>query len=318
MEEFKKRIDQEKKIRKILYLSLGLTECSYLLPRGGDGFIDVDYIKCEIAEGLNYLDDNQYRNLIGFFYSRKRKDRIIDITGTALCHLLHRYGRMFLATPIGITFCGSTNLYQTLRKALVSVLMTSLGPMDQSTLLHAVLYAFFITSVALRMAFNNLDSLPSTPVYLGLDKKVKSRFLDSTDVVVLNYKKNRDKIIMTNPGQEHRECWLTDQAFFNSNCQIKSTEIPNAIDLVSPDLKYDEVVNMQDVTGLDRVDLSDMLDLKPAKPYIPKSQKAKRVNFLDKFPDSGPIDEAETWDVIESMVQEKLNFKEIIVLFILS
>ena len=87
---------------------------------------------------------------------------------------------------------------------------------------------------------------------------------------------------------------------FNSDCKVKPTEIPYAIDSVSPDLKYNDVVNMQDVTGLDRVDFSDVLDLGEAKPG-----KEKMVNFLDRFGDSGPIDEMDTWEVSEYSVPEK-------------
>lgn len=54
---------------------------------------------------------------------------------------------------------------------------------------------------------------------------------------------------------------MPDQALLNPNCRVKSTEIPNAVNVGLTDLKYNEVVNMQDVTGLDRVDLSDVLDL---------------------------------------------------------
>jgi len=69
-----------------------------------------------------------------------------------------------------------------------------------------------------------------------------------SDVVVVN---NRDKIILRYPVQKNHECWLPDQRLLNSNCKVKPTEIPDAIDSVLPDLKYKDTVNMQDVTGLD-------------------------------------------------------------------
>lgn len=61
----------------------------------------------------------------------------------------------------------------------------------------------------------------------------------------------------------------------NSDCKVKPTQIPKAIDLVSHNLKYNDVVNMQDVTGLDRIDFSDVLDLGKAEPSIPKPRKGK-------------------------------------------
>ena len=61
-----------------------------------------------------------------------------------------------------------------------------------------------------------------------------------------------DKIIMRDPIQDNHECWLPDQRLLNLNCRRKPTQIPDAIDSVLPDLKYQETVNMQDVTGLNR------------------------------------------------------------------
>ena len=163
--------------------------------------------------------------------------------------------------------------------------------------------AFILSLSGLRIAFTDLDSIPMSSVYeTGSAKNLKPRIPDSPDVIVVN---NRNKIIMTNPVQGKKECWLTDQALLNPNCKIKSTEIPNAIDLVSPDLDYKEVVNMQEVTGLHKVDFSDVLDLGQAEPCPPKSHQGKTINFLDKFGNSGTIDEKNTWDISESPVPEK-------------
>ena len=94
---------------------------------------------------------------------------------------------------------------------------------------------------------------------------------------------------------------------------IRAGLIPNTLDLASHNLKYEKVVNMQDVTGLDRVDFSDILDLREVKPSIPKARRGKMVNFMDKFGNSGPIDEINTWEVCEevcqSMVPEKIYLK---------
>ncbi len=85
-------------------------------------------------------------------------------------------------------------------------------------------------------------------------------------------------------------------------CNLKPTEIPDAINLVSNNFNYDEVVNMKDVNGLHHIDFSDVCDLgKLANPV--KAEKsspptpAKVVNFLDKFRDPKIIDETETWDI---------------------
>lgn len=139
----------------------------------------------------------------------------------------------------------------------------------------------------MRLAFTNTDKILTSPVYeTGSAKNLKPRIADTVDVVT--------KITMANPAQENGECWLSEQALFNPRCKLKDTEILD--DIVSHDLKYNEVVNMQDVTGLDHVQFSDVFDLGQAKP-----SKAKRVNFLEKFPDPETIS--------ESKVLEKKNLR---------
>lgn len=159
----------------------------------------------------------------------------------------------------------------------------------------------------MRIVFNNLDSISTSSVYdTGLAKNLESRILGTPDVVVVN---SRNKVILSNPVKEKIECWLPDQALLNSNCKVKHTEISNAIDLVSSDLKYNEVVNMRDVTGLDQVNFSDMVDLGQLELCIPKFHKAKMINFLDKYSDSGTIDEKDTWDISESRVPENPSLR---------
>ena len=55
---------------------------------------------------------------------------------------------------------------------------------------------------------------------------------------------------MSKPIQEtqHRECWLVDQAVFtpNYNGTLKSIQVPDAIELVEPNFKYEQVFNMKD------------------------------------------------------------------------
>ena len=65
--------------------------------------------------------------------------------------------------------------------------------------------------------------------------------------------------------QEKKECWLLDQRFLNPNCKIKPTEIPDAIDSVLPSLRYEETVNMQDITGLERLEFTHKFDIGQTK-----------------------------------------------------
>lgn len=295
LKKLKDQIERAKKLRRILYLSLGLNGCAYLLTRGGSELINVDYIECGIETGLRYLDDNRLRKIIHDLYSNKSKGKMIYITATAACHLSHRYGKNFLALPFAIGDFGFTNLYQVARKMFATILLGTVGPLYYFGGLPAISLAFILALSGLRIAFTDLDSIPTSLVYeMGSVKNLKPRIPNSPDVVVVN---NRNKIILTNSVQKKKECWLPDQALLNSNCKINPTDIPDVIHLVSPDLHYKEVVNMQDITGLDRVSFSDVLDLGQAESSIPKSHQGKTVNFLDKFGDSGIIDEKDTWDI---------------------
>jgi len=76
------------------------------------------------------------------------------------------------------------------------------------------------------------------------------------------------------------------------------------------DLKYEDTVNMQDTTGLDRVEFTDKFDLGQPKSSSYNPPKGKEVNFLDKFGDSEPIGESGGWDTCENefTVPEKKIF----------
>ena len=302
------QIEREKKIRRILYLSLGLNGygCVYILTRGGStDFIDIvntDYIKCTIDQGVRYLDDKRLRNIVKDLYGHKHKGKIIYITATALCHLTRRYGQTFLSLPFAVGDFGLTNVYQTLRKALVTILLGGVGPLMVIGGPVALIFASILSMSGLRLAFIDLDFIPTSPV--DLTKDLKTRIPNIYDVIVLN---NRDKITMSEPVQKNQECWLPGQPLLNPNCKVKATEIPDAIDSVLPNLNYEDTVNMQDVTGLDRVEFTDKFDLGQTKPSICNPQKGKEVSFLDKFGDSGPIGASEGWNTCENeiMVPEK-------------
>lgn len=302
-ERLKKQIEREKQIRRIVYLALASNGLSYILMRGGANFIDVDHIECGIEEGLRFVDNDRLRKIVHNLYRHKRRGKIIYITATALCHLANRYGLTFLSFPIAIGDFGLTSVYHTVRKTAVTMLLGGVGPLFILGTPAALMGAFVLATTGLRLAFLNLDLIPTTLISeTGSTKNLKPRIADVPDVVVV---KSRNKIIMTKPVPANGECLLPDQRLFNPNCRIKPTEIPNAIDLVSHDLEYTDVVNMQDVTGLDQVEFSDMLDVGQAKPSIPRLRKGKTVNFLDKFGDSEIIDEIDTWETGESMIPEK-------------
>ena len=258
LERLKKLLDRERQIRRILLVSLGLNASIHLFTRGGAAdFIDTDYIKelCEIEEGVHYLDDTRLRNIIHDLYKHKRKGKMIYITATAVCHLANRYGLTFFALPFAIGDFGLTNVYQTARKGFVTILLGGVGPLVVFGGPVALMAAFIVGTAGLRLAFTNLDLIPTSPV--DPMKDLKPRIADLPDVVVVN---RRDKMIMSKGEQETQECLLADQRLFNPKCKGKPTEIPDAIDSVLPDLSYEDTVNMKDVTGLDHVEFTDKLD----------------------------------------------------------
>ena len=296
-------MNAKKKIRRILLLSLGLTGYISLLPRGGSkdflDIVDTDYIKrlYDIDEGVRYLDDQRLKNIIHDLYAHKRKGKIIYITATALCHLTNRYGQTFLALPFAMGDFGLTNAYQTVRKVVVTIFLGGVGPLWFIGSPLSLAGALVLGTSGLRLAFTNLDFLATSAI--DITEGIKPRIPGISEVVVVN---NRDKMIMSNPMQENKECWLPDQRFSNPTCTVKPTQIPDTIDSVLPDLNYEDTVNMQDITGLDRVKFTDQCDLGQTKSDICNLRKGKEVNFLDKFGDSGPISETEGWDTGENEV----------------
>ena len=123
-----------KKIRRILYLSLGLNNygCVHILTRGGStnfiNMVNTDYIKCTIYKSIRYLDNTRLRNIVKNLYGHKRKGKIIYITSIAFCHFTYRYGQTFFALPFAVGYFGLTNVYKTLRKGLVTILLEVLVP----------------------------------------------------------------------------------------------------------------------------------------------------------------------------------------------
>ena len=308
---------------------MGLSLSHIFAIQGGSNhgfidFIDVDYIDCEIDQGIRYLNNDRIRKIIHDLYSHKRIGSIVYITATAACHLAKRHGTQFLAFPIAIGDFGLTNLAQTIQKLTVTVLFGMVGPMGMLAEGVLPLFAIPILLIAgLKLASINLDKLHTSAIdQVASVKQIQSRVPDMPDVVTLNFKKK-----VKAPGliMEGKECWLPEQKYLNPKCRIKPTEIPDAIDMANHGLNYDEVVNMQDVTGLDRVNFSDIFDLgKPSQSMETKSaiskasdlgkkhylrrRKPRVVNFLDKFGDGGDVAENESWDlpdIIDSVQKEK-------------
>ena len=118
-----------------------------------------------------------------------------------MCHFANRYGQTFLALHIAIGDFGLTNLYQTVRKITVTILLGGVGPLYIIGGAVALISAFALATAGLILAFSNLDLIQTTPILEREFEKLQPRIADLPDVVTLN---SWDKIIMTTP--ERGEC----------------------------------------------------------------------------------------------------------------
>lgn len=313
LQKLKEHIERYKKLERLGRVlavggASGAAMFSILKYRNGD-YIDVDYIDCGVEEGLRYLDNDRIRKIIHDLYAHKRRGRLIYITATAVCHLAKTYGKEFLALPFAIGDFGLTNVYQTTRKICVTVLLGAVGPLYLAGGPIALFVAALVATGGLKLAFTDLDKLPTSFIdEIFPISQIKPRIADLPDVVTVNY---RNKVKAPSIVQSKGECLLPEQAYFNPNCQIKPTEIATAVNQAPPELVYDEVVNMQDITGLDRVDFSDILDLGQPEPTISKASKSKTVNFLEMFGDPADVDGSDTWDAssVTDSVAKKMNLR---------
>lgn len=320
-EQLKKLRDQlrrERKIRRIFYLTFALSGCVHLLPRGGTGFtddfvgediIDVGYIydQChQIKDGGNFLDNDRLRNIVVDLYSHKRRGKIIYITATALCHLVQHYGQSFFSFQVAIGDFGITSLYQAVRKFTTIVLLSAAPPLAYA---GNLMWVCIVTALGCFVGTSNLDSIEMSPIpMLSPDEELQPRIPGKDEMVVLNYRKQANKITMEKT-MESKQCWLTDQALFNPTC--KADKAAQAIESVTPSFNYNEVVNMKDSTQWVNSEFNDYLDIGQVEPSIPKPNlrrgTGKTVNFLEKFRDPDVVTESEKWDISESDVPKNLR-----------
>lgn len=265
LKKLKKQLERAEKLKKIMLLALGVSGATnlYLLQRAGsiEEIFDFDtgYLRerCTIEEGVRYLDDNRLRNIIHNLHKNKVKGRIIYITATALCHIANTYGKTFLALPFAIGDFGVTSGIQVVRKLSVTTLFTLVVPFYMAGGPVGMALALVAGVSGLRLANIDLDYIPTSSIPLGTEVP-EPRIPGLPDVVVVN-NRNRDKITMSlpDPDKNSKECWLADQQLLNSKCQPTPSEIPVDVNLPN----YQDTVNMQDVTGLDRAQFTDRYDL---------------------------------------------------------
>ena len=127
-EKLLRKIENHQRLKKILFVSLGVNAYSLFLRGGTDSelvndFVDVEYIrnKCIIQDGISFLDHERLRNLVHSLYSYKRTGKIIYVTATVLCSIAQIWGDKGLALPFAVGFFGTTDKYYAARAFIGSV-----------------------------------------------------------------------------------------------------------------------------------------------------------------------------------------------------
>nr|YP_009029039.1 hypothetical protein [Cylindrotheca closterium]AGH28578.1 hypothetical protein [Cylindrotheca closterium] len=160
--------------------------------------------------------------------------------------------------------------------------------------------------------------LIKTQVIAGPISHIVQRIQDRKDVVVINLQPSNDKVSMRKSSVPY-ECSLPDQRIGNPICvreaeiNIKSRDV--VVDML---IDYDEVVNMEDVTGLSgEIKFSDQFETLTIENPGPKNSQHSRINpnksrkritnLLEKFGDPDHIPDSETWDTSANSEQHIRN-----------
>lgn len=301
----KKKYQNQSKQLKIYHLAMN-NLVDVLRIRGGQQLIDVIYPDCQVGEGFRYINNERIRKLVYSLYKFKQRNGVIYITQTALYYLIKRYGLMLPAFPIPIEdFIGLTSGYQFIRKTVVTMLLgTSVPLVILAANAISLIPGLLIGIAGISLSFYNRDfNLVSTSLIIGSFESIKQRIPDIPEVVSVNIAiKSTNKVAMSH---NQYECLLPEQKFINPKCIVTTARIGEISDNIK--LNYDDVVNMQVVTGLDTIEFTDRYQV----PSLTKTVQTKprlrgtSVNFLDKFSDPQNLLESQTWEI------DTNSFKEI-------
>ena len=151
-----------------------------------------------------------------------------------------------------------------------------------------------------------------TQAVVGSLSQIIQRIQDRTDVVVLDLDPSSDKITMKRASVPY-QCSLPDQMLGNPECvpKIVVDDFKSANVVVDTITDYNEVVNMEDITGLSgEIKFVDQFETLPIQRPGPiksehsrtntnRGKRIKRtVNLLEKFDDPENIQDIETWDTL--------------------
>lgn len=283
-----------------------------------ENYIRVTHPKCNIGNGLRYVNNERLRKLVFSLFRSKAKNGIIYITKEALCHLALMYGKDFLALPIPVTDFIRISGYKQLIEKIMATVVVGRGLYVAVIAQTSLCYIHGLTVIISGMIFAgsikdpkiiNIDS----ELVPGSFDSIKRRVADQKELISVYFDKNpvpKNKITMSpfSDSSKH-ECLLPEQVLVNQKCTLKPGEIVEILKDPTFDLKYNEVVNMEDVLHLKSagtVRFSDNFEFPREKPMSPirlrgtkrlrDEARSKTVNFLEKFGDSNSIPEVETWD----------------------
>lgn len=197
-----------------MYFSLALNSYNYLnnfLSNGSTdvnitNLVDVDYVMYNIPKGIHYLDDIKLQTIIKNLYKHKTRDKILYITGTAVCHVLNMYSKIFLSYPLCLGDFGITDLYQTICKTFIGLLISRVVPLIYLANPISLIITSVLTLFVLKLFFSNLNIIKTSPV-----KNFQTQIPGKVNVIIIN---NRDRLILNMPRiKRNEECWLPGQMF---------------------------------------------------------------------------------------------------------
>ncbi len=301
--------------------------------------VQEDHPKCDIGLGLRYVDNPKLRELViqlakakkrTLWYDLKRvfiSPKVIFITREALCHIIKRHGAELMTPGPLLLAVGLTSWYQAIRKVgYVAILGAGLGGLFAmiNPILRTSSMALIVLAVKLMVQNPEYIAIETTLIDASV-KAISPRIQNQVEVISVNLgtqsinNMEMERMVKNQLSKDqlkkYPECLLQEHNQFNPNCQLhlKPSQILEVLGLnydikniegLENELVYDNIINMNDISGVDKVDFSDRLQVPPSTEVTIKSKtKAKSVNFLDKFGDPKEISESETWNTDENALE---------------
>lgn len=271
------------------------------------------------------------RQFVTKYYNYKVTSRgVIFITATALCFVATKnYEKVFCSPPItwlieGVIGkrIGFGNLRLFGAKLFVTVVGVALGTIPYIRYINRFngefLLAPFLGQATLGFVVGNVlahgtiyQAIATSPIETLLptsrlrDKtEIMARIKDITDVMVVNCKDTQ--LQMVNPYDTPADCLVPGQGFANQKKCFSPKNFKRDVPLKDPscqiDLTLKDVVTLNDVLGIGGTrDHGDHTELPTqirsnSQGQKARSSKGKTVTYLEKFADTEPVPENESWE----------------------